>query len=395
MRGSIRRRGSTWSIVYDERPDPQTGKRRRRERGGFPDQDAAETALAEAIAAVKSGGYVDPSKVTVSRFLTDWIDRKAEDDLKPTTATSYRSKIDHHLVPRLGSLRVQELDVSRIEDALREIHREGGRDGAPLSRRTVNYCRVVLASALDDAVRRGIIKGNPARLARIPARERDGWKPRSAPQQPWSIEELRTFLATAADDRLAALWMTYLTTGMRRGEALGLCWSAVDLDAGTAAVARVRTTAEDADGHRMVYDYDTPKSAASARTVTLDGPTVAAFRVHRTAQLEDRMAAGGAWVDDDRVFAREDGSGLDPEAISKRWRGLCEVAGVRTIRLHDARHSHATLMLAGGVPVEVISKRLGHARISVTMDLYVHPDDASQRAASDTFGRIIAGGSEA
>jgi integrase len=394
MRGHIRKRGGSWYIIYDERPDPRTGERRRRERGGFLDQDSAETALAEAIAAVKSGGYVDPSKVTVTRFLTDWIDRKAEDDLKPTTATSYRSKIEHHLVPRLGSLRVQELDVSRIEDALRDIHREGGRKGAPLSRRTVNYCRVVLASALDDAVRRGIIKGNPARLARIPARERDGWEPRSAPQQPWSVPELRKFLATAAEDRLAALWMVYLTTGMRRGEALGLRWSTVDLDAGTTAVARVRTTATDEDGHRMVYDYDTPKSAASARTVTLDGPTVAAIQVHRTAQLEERLAAGGAWLDEGRVFAREDGSGVDPDGVSKRWRELCELAGVRTIRLHDARHSHATLMLAGGVPVEVISRRLGHARISVTMDLYVHPDDASQRAASDTFGKLLAGGGE-
>ena len=391
MRGTIRKRGNTYSIVYDERPDPRTGKRRRRERGGFATRDAAETALAEAVAAVKSGGYVDPSKVTVARFLTDWVDRKAEDDLKPSTAASYRSKIEVHLIPRLGSLRVQELDVARVEDALRDIHREGGRNGTPLSLRTVNYCRVVLASAMDDAVRRGMLQGNPARLARIPTRQRPDWKPRSAPRKPWSVDELRTFLARAAEDRLAALWTLYVTTGMRRGEALGLRWADVDLDAGTVNIARVRTTAEDDDGKRLVYDDDDPKTASSRRTVTLDGPTVAALRAHRAAQLQERMRAGSAWVDEDRVFAHEDGTGLDPDGVSSQWRDLCAEAGVRYIRPHDARHSHATLMLAGGVPVEVISKRLGHARISVTMDLYVHPDDASQRDASDTFGRIIAG----
>jgi integrase len=395
MRGTVRKRGNTWSIIYDERPDPATGERRRRERGGFADRDTAETELAEAIAAVKSGGYVDPSKVTVARFLTDWIERKAEDDLKPTTATSYRSKIEHHLIPRLGSLRVQELDVARIEDALRDVHREGGRKGAPLSLRTVNYCRVVLASALDDAVRRGMLQGNPARLARIPTRQREGWKPRSAPRKPWSVEELCAFLETAADDRLAALWMLYVTNGMRRGEALGLRWSDVDLEAATISVARVRTTAEDADGHRVVYDDDDPKTAASRRTVTLDKPTVAALRSHRLAQLEERVRASSIWEDGDRVFCREDGSGLDPDAISGRWRELCTEGEVRYIRPHDARHSCATLMLAGGVPVEVISERLGHARISVTMDMYVHPDDASQRAAADTFGAIIARGSGA
>jgi integrase len=340
---------------------------------------------------VRSGGYVEPTRVTVARFLTDWVERKAEDDLKPTTAASYRQKIDRHLIPRLGALRVQELDVAHIEDALRGVQREGGAHGGPLSRRTVNYCRVVLAAALDDAVRRGITRVNPARLARIPTREREDWSPRSAPQQPWTIEELRRFLATAAEDRLAALWTVYVTTGLRRGEALALHWDDLDLDTGTVQVRRNRTGAQSRDG-RIVYDDERPKTAAAQRTVTLDEATVAAVRAHRAAQLEERLAAGPAWTDEvARVFTREDGGGLDPDGISIAFRRLCTLAEVRIIRLHDVRHSHATLMLAGGVPVEVISKRLGHSRISTTMDLYVHPDDRQQRSAADRFGKMIAG----
>lgn len=391
MRGHVRKRGSTYFIVYDERADPRSGERRQRERGGYASREEAEDELARAIAAVRSDGYVEPTKVTVARFLTDWVDRKAEDDLKPTTAASYRQKIDRHLIPRLGTLRVQELNVAHIEDALRDVHREGGAHGGPLSRRTVNYCRVVLAAALDDAVRRGITRANPARLARIPTREREDWSPRSAPQQPWTIEELRRFLATAAEDRLAALWTVYVTTGLRRGEALALRWDDLDLDTGTVQVRRNRTSAQSRDG-RIVYDDERPKTAAAQRRVTLDEATVAAVRAHRAAQLEERLAAGPAWTDEvARVFAREDGSGLDPDGVSIAFRRLCALAEVRTIRLHDVRHSHATLMLAGGVPVEVISKRLGHSRISTTMDLYVHPDDRQQRSAADRFGKMIAG----
>jgi integrase len=392
VRGHVRKRGTTWSIVYDERPDPRTGERRQRERGGFASQDDAEGALAEAIAALRTGGYVDPSSVTVARFLTDWLDRKADDDLKPSTAASYRSKIDRHLVPRLGSLRVQELDVATVEDALRTIHREGGAGGRSLSLRTVDYCRVVLASALDDAVRRGLLRGNPARLARVPTRQREDWRPRSAPRQPWSVDELRRFLEVAGRGRLAPLWTVYVTTGLRRGEALALRWDDVDLDAGTLAVRRNRTAAM-VDGTRAVYDDEQPKTSASRRTVTLDAATVAVLRKHRVRQLEDRVAASSAWVDEvGRVFTREDGAGLDPDAVSARFRELCAAAEVRAIRLHDVRHAHATLLLAAGAPVEVVSKRLGHSRISTTMDLYVHPDDEQQRAVSDTFGALLAGG---
>jgi integrase len=357
MRGTIRKRGNTWSIVYDERPDPVTGKRRRRERGGYTTLDEAETALAEAIAAVRSGGYVDPSKITVARFLTDWIARKAQDDLEPTTASSYRSKIDHHLVPRLGDLRVQELEVSAIEDMLRDVHRSGGRGGRPLSLRTVTYVRFVLASALDDAERLGIIRSNPARLARIPKRQHDDWTPRSAPRQPWTVAELRRWLTVASEDRLAALWIVLIRTGLRRGEALGLRWTDVDLENGTLRVERVRVAVK-TDHGREVFDKARPKTPSSRRTVTLDVETVARLRRWKARQNEERLIASGAWLDDGRVFAREDGSGLDPDTVSARFRDLCTEAGVRPVRLHDARHGHATLMHMRGVASDATRRRM-------------------------------------
>jgi integrase len=181
MRGHVRKRGGTYSIVYDERPDPRTGERRQRERGGYRTRQQAEAALAETVAAVISSGYVEPAKVTLGQFMEDWIVRKAQDDLEATTEASYRQRLRLYVLPRLGQLRVQALDVATIEDALRDIHRAGGRDGQPLSLRNVRYCRFLLGLALDDAQRRGLIRSNPARLARIPTREHPDWRPRSQP----------------------------------------------------------------------------------------------------------------------------------------------------------------------------------------------------------------------
>jgi integrase len=141
-----------------------------------------------------------------------------------------------------------------------------------------------------------------------------------------------------------------------------------------------------------VYDKAKPKTSTSRRTVTLDEDNVAVLRAHRARQAAERLVATTAWAGEDRIFCREDGSGLDPDRVSAQFRRLCEAAGVRRVRLHETRHAMATLMLAAGIRVEVVSKRLGHARISVTYDMYTHPDDEQQREAADTFGRLLADG---
>ncbi len=387
-RGHVRKRGGTWSIVYDERSDPRSGERRQRERGGFESKPAAEAGLVEALAAIRAGKYASPSDVTVHQFLTDWMDQKAEDDLKPTTAHSYRTKIERHLIPRLGDLRIQHLDVVTIQEALRDIHRHGGRQGAALSLRTVRYCRGVLRQALDEAIVLGLIRENPARLAKVASRERPEWKPRNQPKDPWTIQEAKTFLDATSADRFATLWRLYLTTGLRRGEALALRWSDVDLEHGRLSVSKNRTVAKDDQRRRLVYE-DTPKSDKSRRNVNFGPSVIAALRKHRATQAELRLALAVVWVDEDRVFADHDGSGLDPDYVSNVFRKTCEHIGVRPIRLHDLRHLCATRMLEAGTPVEVVSNLLGHARTSVTLDMYVHVEDERQRAAVDSFDALF------
>ncbi|MDP8961934.1 MAG: site-specific integrase [Actinomycetota bacterium] len=383
MRGHVRKRWSTWSIVYDEGPDPVTGKRRQREKRGFRTRAEAEEALAIVIATLKTGGYVKPEDVTVREFLRDWLQRKAEDDLKPSTAASYQSKIESYLIPKLGAVHLQDLNVVMIEDALRELLRSGGGGRRPLSVRTVTYSRVLLRAALADAVRRGLLATNPATHARVPGKAHVDHTPRGVPQAPWSVEEVRAFLQSVHGNRLEALWVIYIHTGLRRGEALALRWSDFDLTSRRLRVERNLTVAD----RRFVIQ--TPKTKDALRDVALDEVVIAAMRAHRRRQAQERLAAGEAWQDRDLVFCRQDGSELDPDWISREFRRLTITARLRPVRLHDLRHGHATLMLRAGVPVEVVSRRLGHARISVTMDMYVHPDEEADHAAAQAWQRLL------
>jgi integrase len=179
----------------------------------------------------------------------------------------------------------------------------------------------------------------------------------------WTPQQVRTFLGAVDGDRFYALWVLLLTTGMRRGELAGLRWCDVDLDAGVLSVVRTRVSVA-----YTVSESD-PKTRSSRRSVTLDARVVAVLRTHRRRQLEERLRWGEAWTDTGYVFTREDGWPIHPERISVLFARLVEIAGVPKIRLHDLRHTSASLALASGVHPKVVGERLGHSSISVTLDL--------------------------
>ena len=199
----------------------------------------------------------------------------------------------------------------------------------------------------------------------------------------WTPQQARTFLAAVEGDRFYALWVLLLTTGMRRGELAGLRWCDVDLDARVLSVVRTRVSVA-----YSVCESD-PKTRSSRRTITLDARVVGVLRAHRRRQLEERLAWGGAWTDTGYVFTREDGWPMHPERISVLFSRLVEIAGVPKIRLHDLRHTSASLALASGVHPKVVGERLGHSSISVTLDLYSHVMPSLQAEAAAKLGALI------
>jgi integrase len=200
------------------------------------------------------------------------------------------------------------------------------------------------------------------------------------------VEETRKVLSETRDRRNGARWALALGIGLRQSEALALRWSDLDLDAGVLSVNRTV--------HRVAgvgLTYAEPKTERSRRRITLPAPLVDALRAHRTAQLAERLRAGTAWQDNDLVFAQPDGRPLDKRADWREWRAVLAAAEVRTIRLHDARHSAATILLALGVDVRVVADMLGHSQTRVTSDTYQHVLPAMARDAAERMGAALWG----
>jgi integrase len=373
----VHRRGKGWAFVVDVGRDPATGKRRQKTKGGFPTRVAAERALRQVLGRVDTGSYVPETTVTLGEYLEQWL-VTVKPNLRPTTHGGYSRDVAH-ITWKLGHVRLTELTPLQIETAYAELM-ERGRHGRPLAAKSVRNVHTALRRALGDAERLGVVARNPGRMARPPTYHR--------PEMlTWSAEELGRFLDHARDDRLQAAFVLLATTGMRRGEVMGLRWRDVNFDGGWLSVEQTLTTVED---RMLIGPVKTPRSR---RRIALDPATVAALRRHRATQAEERLAAGELWVDDhDLVFRQEDGAPLHPDRFSRRFKRVAADAGLPPLRgPHNLRHTWATLALQSGIHPKVVSDRLGHATIAVTIDTYSHVVPSLDLDAANIVARRILG----
>jgi integrase len=349
-----------------------TGRRTRRSLLGRT-RAAVAAKLAEAQQAEATGLAAATSRQRVDEYLVSWLEA-IEPRVRPRTYESYELIVRRHLVPGLGHVGLARLTPPQVQAFLNAKNRDG------CSPRTVAYIRAVLRQALGQAERWGLISRNVAKLAdppRVPRRE----------VEPLAPEQARTFLAAIAGDRLEALYVTALGTGLRQGELLGLSWRDVDPDAGT---IRVRQALQRNRSGLVLVE---PKSATSHRTVALPGVVTAALRAHRIRQLEERLAAAGRWPDDPRdlVFLSTTGTPLEGVNVTRRFQALLADAGLPRQRFHDLRHACATLLLAQGVAPRVVMETLGHSQISLTMNTYSHVVPSMTRHAAERMDEALAG----
>jgi len=417
---SKRTHGAWW--YRHELPAGRDGCRRRTRGGPFATKSEAEAALADALSRVIQGTFIELGRQTVAEYLRQWLDGKIR--LKPSTRHGYETHCRLYLVPGLGHLRLSELRDHHIEElyaAMRQLHRQASASRpSPLLRRLlearadleiarppgparIRRVHATLMSALNNAVRRGKIPRNPGAYVELPAGraprpvvwtpERVGLWRRTGKRYPvavWTPHQAGAFLDFASADRLAAFWHLIAYRGLRRAEAVGLPWADVDLDAANATIRDTLVQVE------RTSEWGDPKSEASERTISLDSHTVAVLRAHRRAQTEARLAWGAAWVDSGLVFTKEDGSPLNPDTVSQRFERLVARSGLPPIRLHDLRHLAASLALAAGVPMKVVSEQLGHSSIQITSDIYssVLPQvaQAAAQAVADLVPRAAPAG---
>ncbi len=392
MRGHIhkrehkRRDGRKTTLYYAvvfRGVDPADGKKRYDWGRGFKTKREAETALVERLAALGASTYVAPASTTVEHFLrTLWLP-SIRGQVKTTTANGYEWVIERYLVPMLGPRRLQDLTTMDLNGLYARLQagdvpqqaRHPGRRNKPLSAKTIRNVHGVLRKALGDAVDCGLVSRNVAESAKAP-------KPAAPQMAAWSASQLAEFLNATRKDRLHLVWHVASTTGMRRGETLGLRWSDVDLDAHRLSVRRTLVCSKG-----QVVE-DTPKSHES-RTVDLDPHTVALLRRHRKCQHEERLAFGQGYMASDDVFTREDGTYHHPDVVSSAFARAVKATGLPRIRLHDLRHTHATILLKEGVPVKVVSERLGHADPAFTMKTYQHVLPGMQADAAVLFANLV------
>lgn len=381
MRGSTRKRGSSWTAYwFVTTPD---GERRQRSKGGFARQKDAQAFLNETISSVNAGTYVEPSAEPLATFLRSWL-HAAAPNVKPLTARRYRQTIEGQLAPRpIGQIPLRHLAPDHVLALLAELercgdpkcqHTDGNCRGLAVASRSVIHA--VLRRALNDAVAWEKITRNPAARVKSP---RAGQTRVTA----WTAGELRRFLAHVEHDRLAALWRLAATSGMRRGELLGVRWQDVDLES---ASLRVEQQLLPTPGG---VTFGSPKSKRSRRTITLDSVTVESLREHRERQLVEQSLAGDAYEHSDLVFADELGRPIHPNALSNRFIVRRKAAGVPVGSIHVLRHTAATLALEARVPLHVVAARLGD-RPETMLATYAHLLPTSDAIAADAVAAPLA-----
>lgn len=325
-------------------------------------------------------------RFTVSAQITEWLETVAEPSVRPSTLRRYRQIVKHQIEPHIGHVPLSELNAADVRRMLLDLHRGG------LSAQSVSHVRAVLRVALELAVADQKIDRNPARYAKGPAVQR-------AELQVLGIEDARRLLTDCrrilaepvegdvpAYDRLAALYIVAIITGMRQGELLGLRWDDVDLEAGT---LRIRHALQRVgSGMQLVK----PKTEKSQRVISLPAVAVEALRAHRQRERQWRLYMGSAWRGSklgDLVFTSTLGTPLSGPRVTEQWHRFTDAHELPTVRFHALRHSAASLLMAGGEHPRAVADLLGHSTTRLTLDTYSHVAESMRRGVADRMQAML------
>jgi integrase len=369
MNAAIIKRGRRYAVRLDLGRGPD-GRRIYKYHSSYLIRKAAQQARTELLGALERRSYVAPERTTLAEYLRgQWLPA-IQSRVRPGTWVEYQRKVDAHLIPALGQVPLQQLTTAMLNAHYQQLLSRG------VGARTVQYVHATIRKALHDAIRWGLLVRNPALYAAPPT-------PRRGELQTWTAEELHQFLDSVQGDRLYAAWRLAALTGMRRGEVLGLRWADLDLDNGWLSV---RQTLIVVDNHAQLSQ---PKTIRGRRQLALDPETIMVLRGHRRNQAAERLAAGPSWTPSDLVFTRQDGTPLHPEYVRRLFDRHLQRAELPRIRFHDLRHTHATLALQAGVHPKVVSERLGHTTVSITLDVYSHAIPGIQQDAASTVAALV------
>jgi integrase len=382
-RGHIRRQGkASWELKFDVPTDD--GKRRTRFVTVRGTRKEAQRELTRLLGSADLGTLPEPSKITVAEYLRNWLGQEKEGEpvpppagITPKTAERYRELAEFQIIPHLGEKRLQKLRPAHVTDWHERLLKDGARDGKPLSPTTVGHAHRLLSKALKRAAQSEIVPRNVASIISPPAVNRQEVVILTA-------DQIADTLAKFEPHPLYAVAVFDLASGLRRGELVALRLIDVDLDA---AQVHVRRAVEETKAGIRVKE---PKTEKGRRTVSLPPSAVAVLREHRKRLLEQRLALGLGKPDDDALlFPGPDGQMMPPNQLSWLWRSACKHLKAPRVNFHSLRHSHASALIASGLDVLAVSRRLGHADATTTLRVYGHLFKRDESAAVDAIEAVL------
>lgn len=372
MRGSIIKRGDSYSVVIDVGRDA-FGKRKQRWFSGFKSKDEAEKQLPRILVKLEDGELIDNNNITLGSFLDDWLKNKIKkDNLSPTTTDGYNNIVFKHIIPIIGKLKLQDIRPYNLQKYF-DLKSES------LSPRTLSNHKRVLSSALLYALDMDLIEKNPLPKVKLPRQKKEETTILSIDECNLLLERVQSNLTLKIPVMLALL------LGLRRGEVLGLDWKAVDLNNKTISIV------QNLECVKGKYYFKEPKTLKSKRLISIPKSLVPILRDHYKWQCEMKLLSKNTWGNDRNLVCtrKKDGLPIMPHVLSDMFRNFLKKNNLPHVRFHDLRHTNASLMLASGVSSKVAGNRLGHSKVSITLDLYSHVMESVDREAAEKIDSLI------
>ena len=356
--------------------DPGTGKQVQRSITGKTQKEVTKK-LKEATAALDAGTYIAPCKMTVGEWLDIWAEGYLN-SVKFSTVCSYKATIRTHLKPGLGAIKLDMLDAHTVQSFYNGLEKDTKQRKA-LSPKTIKNVHGVLHKALQQAIKNGYIRFNPADACDLPRREKKE-------MHNLNEDKISEFLKAIKGHRFEALFTVTLFTGMREGEVCGLLWDCVDLDKGTLTINKQLQKVRNSGGvHKLVETKN-----SKVRTITAAPYVVSVLRRVKHQQLENRLRCGECWVDSGFVFTDELGQHLKPQTVYRDFKKVVASIGCEEVRFHDLRHSYAVAAISSGDDIKTVQSNLGHATAAFTLDIYGHVTEKMKQESAARMERFIA-----
>ena len=363
-----------WQVIIERPPCPDTGKRRREFKTVRGTKKEAEKVMRDMMNDLETDSYVKNSTLTVGKFLLEWYDDYIAPHKSPTTVASYSYNLENYIIPRFGKMKLQgELSTRDIQRWVNELSVKSPLSDKPLTPKTIRNLYMNINAALKRAVILGYIAKNPAENVELP-------KCKQYKANVYSSDELQALFEVAKGTSLEIGLMLLVCLGIRRGELMALCWSDIDftnktvnISKSTVKVKRKQTVTKD------------PKSESGKRIIDAPDVLIEFLRREKVEYFKRKLQHGKDYYGEDLIICQSDGKPYSVDYYTHKFQRFLEVHGLKKIRLHDLRHSHATYMLKLGVSVKAMQKRMGHSTFSTTMDCYAHVLDELGREAADTL----------